>query len=93
MEFASELRSVAIGGRIRAAAPGFSQIVIEPHLGTLHNVRASLPHPKGHIDVPFAVSANGTDVTINCPDGVPAMLIWHGKAYTLHAGAQTLRLP
>ena len=78
---------------IRTAAPGFSQIVIEPHLGALQHVQASMPHPKGRIDVSFAVSANGTDATINSPDGVPAKLIWHGKTYPLHAGSQTLRLP
>jgi alpha-L-rhamnosidase len=78
---------------IRTAAPGFSQIVIEPHLGTLQRVEASMPHPKGRINVLFTVSANGTDATIHCPDGVPAKLIWHGTTHPLHAGAQTLRLP
>jgi len=78
---------------IRPAAPGFSEIVIEPHLGTLTSVKASMPHPKGHIDVSFAVSAGGTDATIYCPEGVPAKLIWQGKTYPLHGGEQTLRLP
>jgi len=78
---------------IRPAAPGFSEIVIEPHLGTLTSVKASMPHPKGHIDVSFAVSSGGTDATIYCPEGVPAKLIWQGKTYPLHGGEQTLRLP
>jgi len=78
---------------IRPAAPGFSEIVIEPHLGGLQNVRASMPHPKGRIDVSFATAANGTDAQISCPDGVPAKLIWRGKTYPLQGGAQTLRLP
>jgi hypothetical protein len=78
---------------IRPAAPGFSEIVIEPHLGALQNVKASMPHPKGRIDVSFVASANNTDAQISCPDGVPAKLIWHGRTYPLHGGAQTLHLP
>jgi hypothetical protein len=77
---------------IRPAAPGFSEVIIEPHLGGLQNVKASMPHPKGHIDVSFATSANGTDAQISCPDGVPAKLIWRGKTYPLQGGAQTLHL-
>ena len=78
---------------IRSAAPGFSEIIIEPYLGGLERVRASMPHPKGRIDVSFAASGSGTDAKITCPDGVPAKLIWRGKDYPLHAGAQTLHLP
>ena len=78
---------------IRSAAPGFSEIIIEPHVGGLRAVKASVPHPKGRIDVSFAASGNGTDAQINCPEGVPAKLIWHGKTYPLHGGTQTLHLP
>jgi len=78
---------------IRSAAPGFSEIIIEPHLATLTSVKASMPHPKGSVDVSFAVSAGGTQANIHCPDGVPAKLIWQGKPYPLHGGEQSLRLP
>jgi hypothetical protein len=78
---------------IRPAAPGFSEIVIEPHLGALRSVTASMPHPRGHVGVSFAVSASGTEAQITCPDGVPAKLIWQGKTYPLHGGEQNLRLP
>jgi hypothetical protein len=77
---------------IRSTAPGFSKFVIEPHLGPLHTVKASMPHPRGRIDVSFTVSANGTSAEITCPAGVEAHLLWHGKAYPLHAGAQSLQL-
>jgi hypothetical protein len=78
---------------IRPGAPAFSEIVIEPHLDALQSVQASVPHPKGRVDVSFAVSASGTEARISCPDGVPARLIWEGKAYPLHGGQQSLRLP
>jgi alpha-L-rhamnosidase len=78
---------------IRSAAPGFTKIIIEPHLGPLHTVTASMPHPKGRIDVSFTASPGNTNANINCPDGVEAHLLWRGKSYRLHAGAQVLRLP
>ncbi len=78
---------------IRSTAPGFSKMVIEPHLGPLHTVTASMPHPKGRISVSFAQTPKGTNAKINCPEGVEAHLVWRGKSYGLHAGSQTLRLP
>ncbi len=78
---------------IRSSGAGFSKLVIEPHLGPLRTVKASMPHPNGRIDVAFARSAGGTKARINCPGGVEAHLVWRGKSYELHAGAQTLRLP
>lgn len=77
---------------IRSTAPGFSKFIIEPHLGPLHSVKASMPHPKGHIAVSFVMSANGTNAEITCPAGVEARLLWRGKSYPLHAGAQNFRL-
>ncbi len=78
---------------IRSTAPGFSKFVIEPHLGPLHTVKASMPHPQGRINVSFAVSASGTIADITCPVRAEAHLLWHGKSYLLHAGSQTLHLP
>ncbi|MBA0089203.1 MAG: hypothetical protein HRJ53_29785 [Acidobacteria bacterium Pan2503] len=79
---------------IRPAAPQFSEIVIEPHLGHLQNVTATMPHPKGRIDVSYtAQSGGGTSAKIAVPEGVPARLIWKGRTYSLRSGAQTLQLP
>ncbi len=78
---------------IRPGAPGFSELVIEPHLGSLKNVTAAVPHPKGLIEVSFKVSSSGTEATLSVPEGLPAKLIWHGTAHDLHAGRQTLSLP
>ena len=77
---------------IRSTAPGFSKFVIEPHLGALHNVKASMPHPKGQIDVSFVQSLKGTEAEVNCPVGVEAQLLWRGKTYALHAGEQRLHV-
>jgi hypothetical protein len=79
---------------IRPAAPQFSEIVIEPHLGHLQNVTATMPHRKGRIEVSYtAQSGGGTSAKIAVPEGVPARLIWKGHTYPLRSGEQTLQLP
>jgi hypothetical protein len=78
---------------IRPGAPGFWEIVIEPHLGDLRDVSAVMPHPKGRIDVSYRVEGNGTNAKISLPQGVPARLIWKGRTYDLHGGEQTVQLP
>src|SRR5215472_5853019 len=79
---------------IRPAAPQFSEIVIEPHLGNLQNVTATMPHREGRIEVSYtAQSGGGTSSRIAVPEGVPARLIWKGRTYPLRSGEQTLQLP
>ncbi|HEX2665227.1 MAG TPA: alpha-L-rhamnosidase C-terminal domain-containing protein [Candidatus Acidoferrum sp.] len=79
---------------IRPAAPQFSEIVIEPHLGNLQNLSAGMPLRKGRIEVSYsAESGGGTRAKIVVPEGVPARLIWKGRTYTLRSGEQTLQLP
>ena len=79
---------------IRPAAPGFAEIVIEPHLGGLKKVEATMPHPRGMIQVALvAADRGGTSAKIAVPQGVPAKLIWRGRTYPLRPGEQTLQLP
>jgi hypothetical protein len=77
---------------IRSDAPGFSKIVIEPHLGGLQTVSASMPHPKGRVSVSVKRSGEGAEATIECPEGVESSLVWKGRTYPLNGGTQTLRL-
>src|SRR5262249_43444670 len=79
---------------IRPSAPGFAEITIEPHLGGLRNVSASIPHPRGKMEASFTTTdRGGTTARIIVPQGVPAKLIWHGRTYPLRAGEQSLQLP
>lgn len=78
---------------IRPAKPGFTSVMIEPHLGALKHVRASEPHPSGPIDVEFTREASNVNARISLPTGVPGDLVWQGRTYPLHAGEQTLLLP
>jgi hypothetical protein len=51
---------------IRPAAPGFTEVTIQPQLGTLTELDAILPHPLGEI----RVQVRNSHTTIELPDGV-----------------------
>ena len=78
---------------IRPRAPGFSNVSIEPHLGSLRNVNAAMPTPKGAIEVSYAAKASGISADINLPEGVSGDLVWRGRTISLHSGRQQLSLP
>lgn len=78
---------------IRPAKPGFASVSIAPHLGTLHRLHASQPHPAGTIDVELTRESAEIRAHISLPQGVPGELVWQGKTYSLHPGEQTVSLP
>jgi alpha-L-rhamnosidase len=86
-----DLLTVVAG--IHPGAPGFSAVRIEPHLGELHEIRASMPHSNGMIVTEFARTTNEYAAIITLPDGLKGSLVWKGHEYALHSGKQTLNLP
>jgi hypothetical protein len=78
---------------IRPAALGFEKVVIEPHLGNLQNVSASLPWKEADIQVDYKFERGAWTMRVNLPAGLPGEFVWHGKRYPLHAGLQALTLP
>lgn len=78
---------------IRPKAPGFSSVLIEPHLGRLRNVDAAVPTPKGMIEVKYAADNSGVNAEIHLPSEVTGELVWKGKTISLHPGRQQLVLP
>ena len=78
---------------IRPGAPGFASITIEPHLGNLEWVEASMPHPSGMIRVSFHREKDRVNAHIELPSGSKGELLWKEKKYPLHDGAQEIRLP
>jgi len=78
---------------IRPAAPGFSSVKIEPHLGPLRDVIAAVPSPKGTIEVKFKSNATGVDVEIDLPPNVSGDFAWKGKTMIVHPGQQRFQLP
>jgi alpha-L-rhamnosidase len=78
---------------IRPKAPGFSTVRIEPHLGTLRNVAAALPTPKGTVELNCVTSASGVNAEITLPPNVTGELVWKEKTFSLHPGHQQIPLP
>ena len=78
---------------IRPASPGFRTVSIEPSLGALKHVSATMAHPNGDIKVEYATSNRGTGATIRLPAGISGTLSWQGRDYPLHEGVQSLMLP
>jgi hypothetical protein len=76
---------------IDAAAPGFSQVKIEPHLGTLKKIGGAIPHPNGMIAVNYEY-ATSWNVKIDLPSNTTGYLIWKGKRYGLKPGRNELKL-
>jgi alpha-L-rhamnosidase len=71
---------------IDSYAPGFSQIKIEPHLGTLTNVSGEIPHPNGKVAVSYVLEKTQWKIKILLPKNTSGKLIWQHKTYLLKAG-------
>ena len=78
---------------IRPKTPGFSSVMIEPHLGSLRHVAASVPTSSGVIEVNYSSSGPSVNAEINLPGNVNGELVWKGKTFNLHPGRQQLLLP
>lgn len=78
---------------IRPKTPGFESVTIEPHLGVLKHVQASLPIPKGDVKVEFTRVSSEVEAHVILPPGVSGELVWKGRKSTLHEGEQRLQLP
>ncbi len=77
---------------IRPSTPGFGSIAIEPHLGMLHHLEASLPTPKGIVAVKYLREPSGVEAYVTLPEGVSGRFVWKGRAQGLRPGQQTLIL-
>ena len=86
-----DLLTVVAG--IHPSAPGFATVSIQPHLKGLHNLDASMPHPKGMIRGRYRSIGTGWTAAVTLPEGVTGTLLWGDRSLPLHAGSQTLDLP
>jgi len=78
---------------IRPKSPEFKSILIEPHLGSLQHVNASMPIPQGMVQVEFDRTAGGVTTDITLPPGVSGELVWKGRQHELHHSRQEIQLP
>jgi alpha-L-rhamnosidase len=77
---------------IRPQTPGFSTVAIEPHLGTLNHVVATMAHQLGEINAEYTRTNESIDAEITLPRSLSGALIWQGKRYPLQEGSQHLTL-
>ena len=78
---------------IRPASIGFRTVKIEPNLGALRHIAATMPHPNGEIKVEYTGKNLVVDAEVSLPAGISGELIWQGKTYSLHEGEQNIELP
>jgi len=71
---------------IDSYAPGFTQIKIEPHLGTLTKVSGEIPHPDGKVWVSYLLKNDKWQIKISLPQKTSGILIWRTKVYNLKGG-------
>jgi hypothetical protein len=77
---------------VTPATPGFGTVRIAPHLGSLANVSASIPTPRGAVDVRYTRSDAGLSAVITLPAGTTGTFEWGDTRSPLHAGRQELTL-
>jgi alpha-L-rhamnosidase len=76
------LRTIA---GIESAAPGFKRVRIAPNPGSIEQVSARMPHPKGVIEVKLN-HKRGMVADIQLPEGIDGEFDWAGARHWLHAG-------
>jgi hypothetical protein len=75
---------------IEPAAPGFREVAIQPHLGPLKQLKATLPHPAGAIVVSYQRKGQGLSADVTLPEKLSGWFYWNGKKTALHPGQQHL---
>ena len=77
---------------IDSDAPGFSKVMIKPHLGSIEDISGEMPHPNGKIMVKYKLQKGALQAEINLPQNTPGTFAWKDKNYPLKAGKNTFKL-
>jgi hypothetical protein len=77
---------------IESAAPGFSKIKIEPHLGSINDISGEMPHPNGKISVKYKVQKGTLQAEIDIPENTGGTFVWKEKDYPLKEGKNAFKL-
>ena len=77
---------------IDSDAPGFSRIKVQPHPGTLTNIKSEMPHPMGKISAEYLKKNDRWSFTLDLPAGLTGSLVWAGKSYPLKPGKNMFTL-
>lgn len=84
---------LALVAGIRPSAPAFTAVRIDPALGPLDAVEATIPHPDGEIRVQLErAGAEGLRGQVMLPDGLTGTFEWQGQTIGLSGGTQSITL-
>ncbi len=75
---------------VESAAPYFSRVKIEPHLGSIIKIAGEMPHPSGKILVSYKRKGKSLNVQISLPENLSGEFVWEGKSYNLKGGENHL---
>jgi hypothetical protein len=75
---------------IAPESPGYGTVVVAPHPGSLTQLSARMPTPKGAVETAYAKKADGRwQATITLPPGLTGHFIWKGRSAALRQGVQS----
>ena len=78
---------------IAPAEPGFRSLNIEPRMGGLDFVEATMPHPGGIIHLKLdRKGKTGLKGTVTLPENLYGTFKWHGQSLALIPGEQKINL-
>ncbi len=69
---------------------GFNTVRIEPHLGDLKSVQASMPHPQGRIEVDYKQQGEKLTAVITLPEGLSGIFEYKDHKIALKSGDNQL---
>lgn len=68
----------------------FKEVMIAPHFNGLSSINASMPHPKGTIEVILNRKKNKVTGQVTLPIGITGIFKWKGKEIQLSGGKQKI---
>lgn len=78
---------------IMPGSAGFEKVLIQPALGDLQEVDATMPHPAGDIRVSLQRKGDkGVKAVITLPEKVEGEFVWYGKKIALQSGKKEIVL-
>lgn len=76
---------------IQPATPGFKTVRIAPHLGSLHSLTATYPHPNGMIKVEYHRKGKTLDAVVTLPAKLKGIFVFEKKTWLLNPGVNHIQ--
>lgn len=78
---------------IQSASPGFSELLVEPHLGSLKEVEGKMPHYLGDIRIKLKRhGSSGIEGNVTLPEGLGGVFKWDTTTIPLTSGPNNINV-